>query len=267
MIKKIVILLLMASLLLSLTACGSAYGVSALETLVEQSYSLAFRNGDDTTYYVVAALEQLNAEGTVEELSRKWFGRNIISFGKRAGAVDKLGDIPPQTFIIGIDTDSFPMAYKDSNGQYFGFDVELAGAVAEKLGWTLQIQPILKEDVYIELYSGNIDCAWGGIVLDEKELAKEKYTQYGPYVKNDIVVAVRENSGIFNQLQLHGKHMAMCATDEAMAALETDEKLVKRLGQITRLPGGTTECFEFLYYGNCDAVLTDSTALDYFNCH
>jgi len=265
--KKIILLLLAVSMLLGLSACGSAYGVSTLETLVEQSYSLAFRNADDTTYYVVAALEQLNAEGRVEELARKWFGSNIISFGKRAGAVDELGNIPAQTFIIGIDTDSFPMAYKDANGQYFGFDIELAEAVANKLGWTLQIQPIKKEDVYIELYSGNIDCAWGGIVLDEKELAKEKYTQYGPYCKNDIVVAVRENSGIFNQLQLHGKHMVMCATDEAMAALDADPKLVKRLGQITRLAGGTTECFENLYYGNCDAVLTDSTALAYFNCH
>lgn len=57
------------------------------------------------------------------------------------------------------------------------------------------------------------------------------------------------------------------STPEALAALNTDEKLVNRLGQITRLAGGTTECFEYLYAGKCDVVLTDSTALSYFNCH
>ena len=63
-----------------------------------------------------------------------------------------------------------------------------------------------------------------------------------------------------------GTSFAMCSTPEAMAALETDPKLKKRLGQITRLAGGTTECFEYLYAGKCDTVLTDSTALYYFNC-
>jgi len=52
-----------------------------------------------------------------------------------------------------------------------------------------------------------------------------------------------------------------------MDALNTDQKLIKRLGQITRLAGGTTECFAQLYAGKCDAVLTDSTALYYFNSH
>ena len=59
----------------------------------------------------------------------------------------------------------------------------------------------------------------------------------------------------------------MCSTNEAMDALMSEGKLHKRLGQITRLAGGTTECFEYLYSGRCDAVLTDSTALYYYNCH
>ena len=52
-----------------------------------------------------------------------------------------------------------------------------------------------------------------------------------------------------------------------MAALNTNEKLANRLGQITRLAGGTTECFSYLYAGKCDAVLTDTAALYYYNSH
>jgi len=266
-LKKIIALLLVICMCALLCACGgSSYGVKTVMTLVEQEYSLAFRNGDDTYRYVSAALETMAAEGTIDSLTAKWFGDRIVEFDKNPDALNNVGMPQPRDFIIGVDINSFPMAYI-ANGNYWGFDIELATALCERLGWTLKIQQIEKEDVYIELSSGNIDCAWGGIALNAEEIAAEKYTQYGPYVKNDIVVASREGSSVWNSLKLSGRNMAMCSTPEAMEALMTDEKLSKRLGQITRLAGGTTECFEYLYSGRCDAVLTDSTALYYYNCH
>ena len=265
--KRLICILLVLCMALSLCACGgTTYGVKTLETLVEQEYSLAFRNDDPIYYYVTAAIETLAAEGKVDELASKWFGDRIINFTKRADALSELTPPVAQDFIIGIDVNSFPMAYI-SGDSYWGFDVELAQAVCERLGWTLKLQPIEKENVYVELSSGNIDCAWGGIALDQQEIDSGKYTQYGPYVHNDIVVAARNGSTIWNKLRLGGKNMAMCSTPEAMDALNTDPKLAKRLGQITRLAGGTTECFQYLYAGKCDVVLTDSTALYYFNCH
>jgi len=265
--KKLICVLLIACIALSCCACGnSGYGVSAVQVLVEQDYSLAFRNNDLTYYYVTAALSVLAAEGKVDELSVKWLGNRDITFAKQADALDMLQPPEPQDFIIGIDINSFPMAYA-SNDTYWGFDVELAMAVCEKLGWTLKMQPIEKENVYIELSSGNIDCAWGGIALDPAEVEDGKYTQYGPYIHNDIVVAARSGEAIWNKMRLNGKKLAMCSTKEALDALQSDEKLVKRLGQVTRLVGGTAECFQYLYSGKCDVVLTDSTALDYFNCH
>ena len=265
--KKLICAVLILCMAFSLCACGgSTYGVRELEVLVEQEYSLAFRNDDSTYNYVTAAIETLNAEGTVGDLTGKWFGSSIIDFKKDAKALEKVGMPEPRTFIIGVDINSFPMAYV-VDGNYWGFDVQLAMAVCERLGWTLQIQPIEKENVYVELSSGNIDCAWGGIALDQKEIDAGKYTQYGPYVSNNIVVAGRNGSTIWNKLKLGGRTMAMCSTEEAMSALETDPKLAKRLGQIIRLAGGTMECFEYMYSGKCDVVLTDSTALYYYNCH
>lgn len=266
--KRWICALLVLCMALSFCACGGSggYKLKVIVTLVEQEYSLAFRNGDGLRDYVVAAIEQLNAEGTVEELSRKWFGENLVSFGKKADALSDLPAPEAHKLLMGVDVNSFPMAY-EQNGSYWGFDVELASKVCEKLGWTLQIIPIEKENVYVELYSGNIDCAWGGIALSETELAAGKYTQYGPYVENDIVVAARVGSRVSNSARLSGRNMAMPTTPEAMAALETDGKLVDRLGQITRMAGGTIECVSYLYAGNCDAVLTDSTALYYYNSH
>ena len=266
--KRLICILLALCMIFALAACGDGgYKVKTLMTLVEQDYSLAFRNDDQVRDYVVAAIEELNAEGAVDQLSRKWFGDTIIRFGKKADALSALPAPEPRIFRLGVDINSFPMAYVQNGENYWGYDVELADLVCKKLGWTRQVIPIEKENVYVELYSGNIDCAWGGIALDEKELANERYTQYGPYVHNDIVVVARDGGRVWNSARLSGRNMAMCTTPEAMSALETDEKLMNRLGQITRLVGGTTECFAYLYSNKCDAVLTDSTAVYYYNSH
>ena len=270
--KKAICLLLCLALCLSAAACGSrtrvgAYGIRTIQTLVEQDYSLAFRTNDPTADLVIAALEVLSAEGKVDELSTKWFGGRLIDFDKNAKALDEVTEENfPRDFIIGVDVNSFPMAYI-SNNSYWGFDVELAMAVTERLGWDLKIQSIEKENVYVELSSGNIDCAWGGLALPEKEISNGSYTIYGPYVKNDIVIASRDGSNIWNSLQLNGRRMAMCTTQEALDALQSAGRVANRLGQITRLAGGTTECFSYLYAGKCDLILTDSTAIAYYNSH
>ena len=266
--KRILCAALALLMLLALTGCGDtlSYKVRSVVTLVEQEYSLAFRNDDPLRDYVVAAIEELNAEGRVEELSRKWFGREAVSFGKKEGALSELEAPAPHTLLLGVDINSFPMAYMQS-GNCWGFDVELAGVVCDRLGWTLQTIPIDKENVYVELYSGNIDVAWGGIALSQSELDAGKYTQYGPYIDNDIVIIARDGSRITGAGNLKGRTVAMPTTPEATAALETQPKLMERIGQLTRIPGGTTDCFAALYAGDCEAVLTDSTAMLYYNSH
>lgn len=267
--RIIITVLLLMSLCMGLTGCSgrsAGYGVKDVLTLVEQEYSLAFRKDDPTAYYVIGAIQALDESGKLDELAVKWFGQRIISFPRVSFRLEELVPTEYRDFIIGLDINSFPLAYA-ADGEYWGFDVEFAVAVCEKLGWHIKMQPIEKENVYIELSSGNIDCAWGGIALDPDEVDRRIYSRYGPYVENNIVVAVRANSYTINPLMLNGKKMVMPSTPEAMAALNTDPKLIKRLGQITRLAGGTTECFSQLYAGKCDAVLTDSTALYYFNSH
>ena len=266
--KKILCLLLAPAALAALCACSGpqSYRVNNALTLVEQEYSLAFRNDDPICDYVTAALEELGAEGRISELSRKWFGAEVVDFPKKENALAALEPPTEHTLLLGVDVNSFPMAYMQS-GNFWGFDVELAGFVCDKLGWKLQVLPIEKENVYVELYSGNIDVAWGGVALDSKELEGHKYTQYGPYIENNIIILARDGSRISGSGSLKGKNMAMPTTPEAMAAIETQPKLMAKLGQITRLPGGTTECFAALYAGDCDAVLTDSTAMLYYNSH
>ena len=265
MCRKILCAVLAVVMCFSLCACGgSTYGVKTEKVLVEQDYYLSFRNNDPIIYYVIAAIQVLAAEGKVGELASKWLGsKDAVSFEENINALDDLAVPENRTFTIGVDINSFPMVYI-SNGTYWGFDIELAIAVTDKLGWTLREQTIEKENVYDELASGDIDCAWGGIAPDKKEIEAEKFAVYGPYMHNDIVIASRDGAIIGS---MKGKTLAMPSTPEARLALETVPSDMKKFANVIRLVGGTIDCFTYLYNGQCDLVLTDTAAISYFNSH
>ena len=170
--KRIICLTLAVIMVFGLCACGGSGKYRVVKTLGTQEYSIGFRNGDSTYHYIDRALKELSYEGAIDELCYKWFGDDsTVSFPKKKNALDDIGYVEPRTFIIGVDLDSFPMCY--SNGvEYEASDVELAQKVCDKLGWVLKVQPIHSEDAYVELNSGNIDCAWGGVVLSRAAFAR-----------------------------------------------------------------------------------------------
>lgn len=266
--KHVFCILMAAVLCFTACACGAdnGYGVRAIETLVEQDYSILFRNEDPIYFYVTAAIQVLAAEGKVDELSQKWLGGRNVEFDADLNALDIYAVPKDKTFIIGVDINSFPFVYI-SNGTFWGYDIELAQAVTDKLGWTLKAQAIEKENVYQELYSGNVDCIWGGVAVDQKDVDKGLFVQFGPYIHNDIVIAGRDSSTISGKSGLKGKTLAMPSTPEALDALKSNGNAIDRLGNVLRLVGGTTECFTYLYSGQCDVILTDTTAIQYYNCH
>lgn len=257
--KKIIMLLLALALCMGLCACGQSGKYKTVKTLQSQGYYLGFRNDDQLAFYVTAALKVLQADGTVGTLSQKWFGENKVKFDSDAAALDDVGYIAPRTLIVGVDENAFPISSAD-NGVYSGFDVELAQAVCAKLGWETQFISIQPQNAYVELSSGNVDVAWGGMTLDPKST---QYASFGPYMENDVVVAALSAS----KGGLSGKTLYMDSSSQSMSILDSDAKLKEKFGQITRRTGGAAELFASLDAGECDLILTNSTAVQYKNTH
>lgn len=124
------------------------------------------------------------------------------------------------TFTVGFDAEFPPYGYKDDNGEYVGFDLDLAEEVCLRNGWTLKKQPIEWNSKDMELNSGSIDCIWNGFTMNGRE---DKYTWSTPYVDNSQVVIVREDSGISELSQLAGKIVAVQSDSSALAALTSDD--------------------------------------------
>lgn len=271
-IKQILALGLICALGLGLCACGKAVGsYRVLKTLGSESFRIGFRQNDYVATYVDAALKALAADGTVHSLAIKWLGTDETTIEADSETLEALGDIPQRELIVGVSDSSFPMSYADGDG-YAGFDVELAQAVGQKLGWTVRYQPISVSDAYVELSSGNVDCVWGGMVLDgvnldengKEKAEKQRIALSEPYLTNELLLVTRADSKYSSASRLKGATVMLDTDEQYMAALQANERLMNRFGQVERVTGGAQQCFDALNAGECAAIVTDSVTLAYY---
>ena len=123
--------------------------------------------------------------------------------------------------IVGFDAEYPPYGYMDENGEYVGFDLDLAQEVCDRNGWELVKQPIDWDAKDMELNSGSIDCIWNGFTMTGRE---DDYTFSEPYVDNSIVVVVAADSDIQSLEDLAGKVVATQADSSALTALTDDSE-------------------------------------------
>ncbi|MGN1315009.1 MAG: amino acid ABC transporter substrate-binding protein [Lachnospiraceae bacterium] len=121
------------------------------------------------------------------------------------------------TLTVGFDASFPPYGYMDDNGDYVGFDLDLAQEVCDRNGWELIKEPIDWAAKDMELSSGAIDCIWNGFTINGRE---DKYTWSVPYVNNKQVIVVSADSGITVQTDLAGKIVGVQQDSSALAALE-----------------------------------------------
>ena len=221
MMKKRLLSAVMASaMVLSLAACGGAKTeTTAAETTAEKK--------EETTTAGTTAAETAEAAGG--------------------------------TLIVGFDQDFPPMGFVGDNGEYTGFDLDLAKEVASRLGLEYKAQPIAWDSKDMELESGNIDCIWNGFTITGRE---DDYTWTTPYMANKQVFVVANDSDIKSQADLAGKVVEVQADSSAEAALKENQDLTNTFGQLLTTPDYNT-AFMDLEQGAVDAVAMDVIVAGY----
>ena len=136
-------------------------------------------------------------------------------------AVSVQAGIEDKTLIVGFDAEYPPYGYMDENGEYTGFDLELAQAVCDLEGWELEKKPINWDSKDMELNSGSIDCIWNGFTMNGRE---DDYTFSEPYVDNSQVIVVADDSGIEKLTDLAGKTVGVQAASAALDLLQSEEE-------------------------------------------
>ena len=166
-----------------------------------------------------------------------------------------------KTFTVGFDAEFPPYGYQDENGEYVGFDLDLAAEVCARNGWELVKKPINWDSKDMELETELIDCIWNGFTINGRE---DKYTWSTPYVDNIQVVVVGKDSGIASYADLAGKIVAAQADSSALAALTENEDgsndeniaLAESFEKLVEVPDYNT-AFMNLEAGAVDAIAMD----------
>lgn len=163
------------------------------------------------------------------------------------------------TFIVGFDQDFPPMGFIGDDGEYTGFDLELAQEVASRLGLEFVAQPIAWDAKDMELESGSIDCIWNGFTIEGRE---DDYTWSDPYMDNSQVFVVRNDSGITSSADLAGKVVEVQIDSSGQKALEANPDLSSTFAQLITTPDYNT-AFMDLEQGAVDAICMDVIVAGY----
>ena len=123
------------------------------------------------------------------------------------------------TLTVGFDASFPPYGYLE-DGEYVGFDLDLAAEVCKRNNWELVKQPIDWDAKDMELSSGSIDCIWNGFTINGRE---DQYTWSVPYVDNSPVFVVAADAGIATKADLAGKIVGVQKDSSALAALQDEE--------------------------------------------
>ena len=163
------------------------------------------------------------------------------------------------TFAVGFDQDFPPMGFVGDDGEFTGFDLDLAAEVAKRLGKEIKYQPIAWDAKDMELASGNIDCIWNGFSTKNRE---DKYTWTKPYMKNDQVFVVRSDSNISSFEDLAGKTVEVQIDSSAEAVLKENAELSGTFAKLQTVADFNTG-FMDLEMGGVDALAMNSVVANY----
>ena len=197
------------------------------------------------------------AKSTTESAAASTEAVGAETAGIEAAGTETAGN--GKKFTVGFDASFPPYGYQE-NGEYVGFDLDLAQEVCDRNGWELVKTPIDWDAKNIELNGGSIDCIWNGFTMNGRE---DDYTWSDPYIDNKQVVVVRSDSGIDDFSGLKGKHVEVQTDSSALAALEGDQKdLAVTFADLNQVAEYNT-AFMDLESGACDAIAMDIGVANY----
>ena len=147
-----------------------------------------------------------------------------------------------------------PMNYTDADGNFTGFDTELATAVCEKLGVEPEFVEINWDTKIVELDAKSIDCIWNGMTITDDIQQNAACTK--AYAKNAQVVVVKDGTEYTSTADLVGKTVVAEAGSAGESAIADDENLAQA-DYISK--SVQTDCLMEVAAGTADAAVLDLT--------
>ena len=161
---------------------------------------------------------------------------------------------------LGFDQAYPPYGFVGDDGNFTGFDIDLAGEVCKRNSWELNLEPIDWDAKDTLLNSGAITCIWNGFTMEGRE---DDYTFSEPYMKNGQVIVVKKDSGISSLADLAGKAVITQTDSAALEVLQGDQATLAATFASLDAIGDYNTAFMQLESGAVDAVACDLSIAQY----
>lgn len=166
----------------------------------------------------------------------------------------------PDTLVVGFDNSYPPYGFIGEDGEYTGFDLDLAQEVADRNNMQLEKMAIDWDAKDALLNQGDINCIWNGFTMEGRE---DDYTFSDPYMLNEQVIVVKADSGITTAEDLAGKVVITQIDSAALDVLEGDQAdLAQTFGRLDTI-ADYNNAFMNLQSGTVDAVACDLSIAAY----
>ncbi len=171
-------------------------------------------------------------------------------------ADDGLGLVSAGTLTVATEGTYRPFSFHDETGDLVGFDVEIAEAVADKLGLEVKFQETQWDAIFAGLEAGRFDVIANQVSINAER--EEKYLFSTPYTVSPGVIVVPEDEDSISSFgDLAGKTTAQSLTSNWY-------ELAQDSGATVEPVEGWAQAVALLTQGRVDATINDElTFLDY----
>ena len=164
------------------------------QQLTEELYGIGCRKGSDLAAFINSVLADAYADGTMQTVAETYgvqaavIEQTASEFTASEADSDVAYIQDKGTLVIGI-TEFEPMDYQDADGNWIGFDADMAKLVAEKLGVEPEFVVIEWDNKVFELDGKAIDVVWNGMTLTDAVMEAMECTN--AYCNNAQVVITK----------------------------------------------------------------------------
>lgn len=194
------------------------------------------------------------------------FGLVLMACGNKAvTSEDQWADYEAKkTITIGFDETFVPMGFKNTAGDYEGFDIDLATAVFDQYGIQIKWQPINWDLKETELNNGKIDLIWNGYTMTEERAKKVAFTL--PYMANEQVLVTKKSSGVKSFADMKDKTLGAQSGSAGYDAFTNKPEVLKDLvkGNEATQYETFTQALIDLKSDRIDGVLIDRVYANYY---
>jgi polar amino acid transport system substrate-binding protein len=197
---------------------------------------------------------------------------NGPGFGELAAAQDEPEPLPqdfgltikPGVLTVGMEIGYPPMEYFDTDGKTpIGFDVELAKAIAAKLGYGVEFVDTAWDGIFAGVSAGEYDCIISSVTYTGERAANYNFTK--PYVANSQLLVVRNDSKVKPKTLQEVVGLRLTYQAETTSDTLATEWIASNNAKIEVFEyDKVMNCFDELNLGRVDVILVDSVvAADY----